>query len=777
MMSVIPRMGLAAEAEGRVIVLDGFEAELTKEWYAWGPGAGKIRRVPRPDGAGHCLEWQFAKPADEKKPSGLARKALKCPEGVTQAVGWTFCFSTRGLKPGEGAFYLTINEADRSCWRTVRSANVTWKSDRWTQVRVPLGHLTYAWGNKAREGSEFDVTQLASLTLALRKGSRSTILLDDFRLEGRERPGEIIATLLQPDFTTPPLNAYGGAASLSEGTPPTVREITPATGPPSCVILRGDGVALVNGKPFLPLGVFCVQREDFGEIAEAGFNTVLNYRGFHKQGKAVREYLDLCAAHGMMGVVDVQTFTKTSKSGRAELDGLADLVRRAKDHPALLAWYIADEPEYGKVSADEYVKAYALIKRLDADHPVIMLNNSLAAQAEYAAAGDLLMPDPYPGFFQVEGPRRPLSSQGEYVRECMRVKPNRVWFTPQFHNGFCYGNRNREMGDIKGRAPTLRELRFMIYSAIVHGARGIVAWPHTAAGWSVHDAPEYWRGVKAIVSELRAVAPALTSDDAVNIREAVGPESVKTLARRHEGRLYVFAINDSAVPAKASFALSDTPGPMHAVSEQRQVHVRGGMLEDEFAPWDARVYSSDARTAKTALGELLAGYVEAFSMAGTVHPTRDSNLALYLHGSRATASSTNRWARANAAINGSYATTWRPDAAKEHWLAVDFRRAVTVGKVILVVAAGADGKPYIPEEAYRLELKAGGDWAGVTARRSHFFIHWNPVRNRWERSSKPSAGCRRAIEYRFTPQEVRALRFVSRPSGGRPSVFEIEAYQ
>ncbi|MBM4432171.1 MAG: discoidin domain-containing protein, partial [Chloroflexi bacterium] len=179
----------------------------------------------------------------------------------------------------------------------------------------------------------------------------------------------------------------------------------------------------------------------------------------------------------------------------------------------------------------------------------------------------------------------------------------------------------------------------------------------------------------------------------------------------------------------------------------------------------------------TALADLLVGYVEAYSLAGTVHPTRDSNLALYLHGSRASASSTNRYARANAAINGSYATLWRPEKpGDEHWIAVDFQRRVTLGRVLLVTSAQASGEPLYPAEAWRVETKAGETWEPVEAKRSHFFIHWNPQLTRWERSTQPSAPPRRAEEYRFPPRPVTSLRFVLKQPKTSPSVYEVEAY-
>ena len=769
----------ASAAAPTTHVLEDFESGLGENWAAWGEHGGSIKLAESPDGEGKCLLWTFNRPAGAKKPSGLSWRGIKLPADAKQAIGWALEFSVRGAAPGEGGIYLTLNESDRSCWRTVQSANVTWQQIDWDRVRIPMAALTYAWGNREREGTAFGLRDFVSVTLAIKGAAASAVYLDDFRLVGVERSGQIMGSVLSPDFSAPPLNLYGRDTRLPTGVPRQVEDVVPATGAPSRVVLRDDGVVLLNGKPFLPLGIFCVPNECHGEVAAAGFNTLLNYRGAHKQGKEVRTYLDRCAQYGLMGVVDVQTFTKCAKSGRLESDGLADLVRRSEDHPALLAYYIADEPEYGKVPPEDYVKGYEIIKEIDPHHPVIMLNNRFSAIAEYVAACDLLMPDPYPGFYQVDGPMRSLTTQGKTVLECLRHKPTRPWFTPQFHNGLCYGNRNRERGDIIGRAPTLVELRFELYSAVVHGARGIIGWPFEAAGWSVRDAPEYLRGLKAVVAEMAALGPAMTSTDVKPVQVRDSGVTVKAMVSNHDGHQTIIAINDSAKPSKVTYASRPGAERLHVMSEGRTVSLRKGQFSDAFGPWDVHIYTTDAKLAETSLAKLLPAYVEAFSMAGTVHPTRNTNLAFYLHGSRASASSTNRWARANAVINGSYATTWRADErADEHWIAVDFRRKVTVSRVVLVRPCNADGTPYPDAGGWALATKSGdGAWSEVEgSQQPHHFVQWNPEQDRWERVAHPSARPRRATELSFEPRPTTAIRFAIRAPKSRPTAYEIEAY-
>src|SRR5690349_774560 len=94
------------------------------------------------------------------------------------------------------------------------------------------------------------------------------------------------------------------------------------TQPATKVGFRGDGIALVNGKPFFPIGiwVYAIDSNVLAEIHEHQFNAVIG-------NSVAPEHLDLLAQRGLMAV---------PMAGDA-------FVQRSR-HPALLAWYLSDEP-------------------------------------------------------------------------------------------------------------------------------------------------------------------------------------------------------------------------------------------------------------------------------------------------------------------------------------------------------------------------------------------------------------------------------------------------
>ena len=84
-----------------------------------------------------------------------------------------------------------------------------------------------------------------------------------------------------------------------------------------------------------------------------------------------------------------------SESQKREL--LVKEIEAFRDHPALLAWYIADEPTGNKIIPDSLIKIYDMVKKLDPWHPVsIVFMAPFMSSKQYADALDIVMADPYP---------------------------------------------------------------------------------------------------------------------------------------------------------------------------------------------------------------------------------------------------------------------------------------------------------------------------------------------------------------------------------------------
>ncbi|MEW6358600.1 MAG: hypothetical protein AB1696_19855 [Planctomycetota bacterium] len=748
------------------------------EWSAWGPGGGTITLAPLPDGWGKCLAWTFEAPVVEKPPRGLLRSGIRICEKDDPPGEWVLTLRVRGDRDLPKPLGLTLGDADKSSWRSTR-CSLPVRKDAWTKIELPLRFFFYAWGNDQRDGTAINPAAIQSIVITVPHGLAGTVYVADVKFE-RKGDAPKCPTNYPLDFGKSPLNAFGREKDLPTYERPAVASIQlppqMKPGQPSRVEIIEGGITIVNEQPFFPIGLFCVPKDHFGEIRRAGANTMMQYKGYFETRNGVKEYLDECMANGLMGVVDVQTYTKSSKTEKADIAGLTKLVNEAKDHPALLAYYIADEPEYGKVPPEEYVTAYKAIKSLDPFHPVIMLNNQKNAIKTYALAGDVLMPDPYPGFYQVLPPGFPLSGIADFMQEARDAKRAAVWITPQLHNGPCYHD---ERGEIFGRTPTLAEERFMTYSAVVHGARGFLYWCYGACRWDMRDTPKYAEAVKALLSELALMEGVFATGRESDTVHTADP--IRLTAWMLADHLYVVAVNNSDAEVKAQITIDDAKWKeLHVFSEERKVKIDGGVVADKFKPWDVHIYMSRTDLPPLPIAKLLREYVEPYSIAGTLSPVRERNTASYLNGALARASSTGRYARAMAVNNGGYGCAqWTPDpkSPEPHWIEIALPKARKLSRVVAVAPIDREGKSSLDDGAYQLQLSlAGGEWRNTTVEMKTHYILWNEKTDRWERSEEYVPGAAKAVTHTFLATDADRLRLLF-DKGKRPSLVEIEAYE
>jgi len=235
---------------------------------------------------------------------------------------------------------------------------------------------------------------------------------------------------------------------------------------------RYTGSLIVNDLPWFPFGFYCyspVQPTLAEEEVVRGFNLMSPYQRINPGTVKEREaYMDRCAALGMKVHYQLISIAGRGGIGSTHISGLSpkdrwDLlhyeVEHFKNHPALLAWYISDEPTGHGASPDTLKKIYEKIKSWDPYHPVTIVFMAPRQARRYAGAMDIVMADPYPI------PRGSVIEVGSVTenlhREFRYEKP--VWIVPQAFGGSEWWSREPDPG----------ELRAMTYLALVRGATGI----------------------------------------------------------------------------------------------------------------------------------------------------------------------------------------------------------------------------------------------------------------------------------------------------------------
>ena len=208
--------------------------------------------------------------------------------------------------------------------------------------------------------------------------------------------------------------------------------------------------------------------------------------------------------------------------------------------------------------------------------------------ARYSAVTDVHGVNHYP--VALGNPDPALHEVGLWTDTLAASTPNgSVWTTLQVCWSWSY--------DASGNfaLPTRREERYMIYDAIVNGARNLAFYgAHNPKCWSAIDWT-FWNDVLAgLIREINArspIAPALVNPGSTRKLASDDP-SVQAISRRGAGRdLWVIAARSGA--GSRSVTIRGLPFAARRGSvytEGRSLDAAGGSFTDTFERWDVHVY-------------------------------------------------------------------------------------------------------------------------------------------------------------------------------------------
>ena len=290
-------------------------------------------------------------------------------------------------------------------------------------------------------------------------------------------------------------------------------------GEPIRVRIGPDGLCYVDDEPRLPLG-FMLAPPDRA-LAEAGYDIAL-YGGETLEG---RNQMDIAATNGVLAMPHICNYLR----GNYDFDAIRAVVSLRRTEPALFAWYLADEPEGYGDSPHVLREAYAVIKSIDPDHPVVVLTNAPGMLSRYGGGADIIVADPYPI------PRHPLTMVAEWTDACVaaaRANGQAAWMTPQ---GFGWS----DIGESEAPSPTREELTNMLFTCLIHGAKGILWWPYSA------PRSNYWPHFAKMARECRFLEPwILHGEDVPGMPAGVQVSGdVHWRACQYQGKTLILAAN------------------------------------------------------------------------------------------------------------------------------------------------------------------------------------------------------------------------------------------
>jgi hypothetical protein len=384
------------------------------------------------------------------------------------------------------------------------------------------------------------------------------------------------------------------------------------------------GTVLLNGTDIFPIGLSKGPPRDgttptggsaLDEVVSAGAN-------FLKVGPPTIPWTDAdiedarlwdqeAAARGVYTWVNLSTLAR-AQPGSAQHTLLQRVITTLKDDPGspgLGMWKGADEPFWTGIPVSSLRFAYCMGTSrgdpswcaghppLDSDHLWVTIQaprGTASDLAPYSAVTDTHGTDAYPIDIDISNPD--LHQVGIWTALIRSITPNQsVWTTLQICSSGSYNGNAYVL-------PTRLQERYMIYDAIINGARSVNFYGGNNPNcWNASDQARswnwtFWNGVlRELIQEINAgspLAPALvnpetqqvlpTSDSttpAISRLGATGNDIWVVAARHGSGSQQVTI---GGLPANI------TSGTVY--TEGRSIPVTNGSFTDTFPQWGVHVY-------------------------------------------------------------------------------------------------------------------------------------------------------------------------------------------
>lgn len=348
--------------------------------------------------------------------------------------------------------------------------------------------------------------------------------------------------------------------------PVTVEATDAGKTPANACVIDGRGRAVVNGQPFLPVGLYhhaFRTRRDLDLIAASPFNCIMPYNSLfmrfndsEKRGVAgIREVLDACHERGLkvvFSIKDVYAGTRYSAAKALGVEGEAAVVEKAvasfRQHPALLAWYINDELPTSML--DRLTARRREVNRLDPDHPTWAVFCHFGELPTYGPTCDVFGVDPYPiRNAESRDMRLVAHSMDMAARAVGTPRGMAVWAVPQIMNWGCYdaaAKKDRDAYVANFRDPTQHEMIAMSLQCAIQGAKGFIYYSYSDLSGVISaiakpDFDRRWPEVCRVAAEMTALEPFLLGPPAdldVAVTVEAGEVSAKAF-RDARGRVRI----------------------------------------------------------------------------------------------------------------------------------------------------------------------------------------------------------------------------------------------
>lgn len=376
------------------------------------------------------------------------------------------------------------------------------------------------------------------------------------------------------------------------------------------VTLRHDGMMLVDGKPFFPIGFYVLRKFDgnnndfdtmFKDLRSRGFNFGREVGCFPTAEKA-REFAEAAERNDYRVFMTAGFHAANTQDLRHVAEGVAAL----QDCKAILMWYIADDTSAHN-TPDMLRLKHETCKAIDPGRLSVQADGVGSTMDSnyrpYVNCTDVFHPEIYP----MHNTNPELDHQECVFRtiadtDCSlkdikdkATTPKGVQSIIQF-----FGSKDTTKGGWNFNRPG--EVRAMSYATIIRGATGIT-WYCYGPMSKYHTAttfPERWEELCGVARELDSLMDVLTAEP---IPQPAAPEIINgqavdskkrvpvyALLKRSDKRTVLMAVNASTADVTAKITIPDITSATELFPTKDYALAAPGVLEIPFTKFQVRVF-------------------------------------------------------------------------------------------------------------------------------------------------------------------------------------------
>lgn len=389
------------------------------------------------------------------------------------------------------------------------------------------------------------------------------------------------------------LAVTGGSGKAPVEAVRVIRKLPPHPGE---VWLDSSGITYIDGKRFFPFGWY---GHDDTDVPKTCLNSVLDTALYPDRETLDRAFARRQQLGEKMLIYPYQEFNprggwdifsvKKRNGGltREQRDSLKKFIPAVRDNPALLGYYLADEPENRDNNPRWYREVYELLRELDPWHPCIMLNWGPGGMRRFYMACDILLPDCYPSYYEDGSTGKPRYCSSEWAALATSLRP--AWFMPLAASWPARDKRN-----VRGVPPSYDDLRSQVFQALIHNVKGFNLYAYfesqrfaslmlgpDAVGVTLHKLRDYF-----LPDSVPGAVHVATQPEVSHFQAGFKTDSPKQC---------LIAVNTAMRKVRAVFSFKvPVNGQLFVAGENRTVSLKNNSFTDDFLPGETHIYLNDS---------------------------------------------------------------------------------------------------------------------------------------------------------------------------------------